>query len=428
MKQTMFTILLLLAVSTGAATIENNASCDIAVMPAATLLLPYFEVDVNSPQDAALTTLFTVINTSRSPQIARVTLWTDLGYPVTNFNLFLTGYDMQSINLYDVLARGFVVSQSGGTTSATEPGGRSLDNDDNPNFVPATIASCASNPGPIPAAAINDIRNALTLGAISGCGKGIGLVHANAIGYATIDVVRTCGLSFPTEASYWDELLNDNVLTGDYQTINPEPATGNYASGNTLVHIRAVPGLPYTFYDRYTPRSNPGVDRRQPLPSAFVARFIEGETGAFHTTFQIWREGITGANAACSDYVQNDGSAMTVLDFVRFDDQENPTTLARACIETSSCRRNAPFPETSSTPTSRDVFPPLLDIVDPFGWMYLNLNHSESSAFSRSRASQNWVTVTMFAEGRFSTAFDATALGNGCNLPRPANATIGPAP
>jgi len=62
---------------------------------------------------------------------------------------------------------------------------------------------------------------------------------------------------------------------------------GNFAAGEPMVHIRAIPeggtagsapptNLPYTFYDRYTPQGNRKMDRRVPLPSMFAARWIEG--------------------------------------------------------------------------------------------------------------------------------------------------------
>lgn len=86
------------------ATIANDASCDIGNLPAATLLIPYFEVDVEAPANTARTTIFTVTNVTREAQIAKITLWTDLDYPILTFPLFLTGYDTTSINLYDVLA------------------------------------------------------------------------------------------------------------------------------------------------------------------------------------------------------------------------------------------------------------------------------------------------------------------------------------
>src|SRR6266436_1260697 len=90
----------------GPSTTNNDDSCDISTAPAATLLLPYFEVDFVSPQTTAQTTLWTVTNVTQIPQIAHVTVWTDLSFPVLDFNLFLTGYDVQAINMYDILARG----------------------------------------------------------------------------------------------------------------------------------------------------------------------------------------------------------------------------------------------------------------------------------------------------------------------------------
>jgi hypothetical protein len=443
MRNTLLAVSLLFAAALNAAsfpsgspsTTNNDDSCDIALLPAATLLLPYFEVDVSAPQTVARTTLFTIVNTSQVPQIARVTIWSDLGYPVVNFNLFLTGYDVQALNLYDVLAR-FIIAPPAGTSSTTVPGSRSLPNNANPNFAATASAECEINPGPFPAPIGNDIRNALTIGRISTCGNAmIGTTHANAIGYATIDVVKTCSLTFPDSEAYYDDLLYDNVLTGDYQTINPNSATGNYAAGNPLVHIRAIPeggaagaptpvtNLPYTFYDRYTPRATPAKDRRQPLPSAFSARFIQGGSGAFNTNYQIWREGITGGNAACADYAKNVGTSMTFTDVVRFDEHENPAVL-NPCPILILCTPVVPvLPESSSVATSASVFP-VMPGSDVGGWMYLNLNNSDA----RARPSQNWVAVTMFAEGRFSVAFDATMLANGCTPAPAAGTTIGPGP
>ena len=103
-----------------------------------------------------------------------------------------------------------------------------------------------------------------------------------AIGYATIDVAATCSVALPIDPTYFAcEILFDNVLIGDYQDINQSTVTGNYAGGNPLVHIRAIPegggaglgavatNLPFTFYDRYTIGTlSRTFDRRQPLPQA----------------------------------------------------------------------------------------------------------------------------------------------------------------
>lgn len=100
MKTTLVLLVALLAVDAfGQPTAKNDDTCDIALLPAATLLLPYFEVDLSSPVERARTTYFTVINTTRQPQIAHVTIWSDWAYPVIDFNVFLTGYDVQPINL-----------------------------------------------------------------------------------------------------------------------------------------------------------------------------------------------------------------------------------------------------------------------------------------------------------------------------------------
>src|SRR5258708_10602793 len=87
-------------------TIENNQSCDIGTYPAATLLLPYFEAEVGKPAEQAANTIFTVVNTSRSPQVFPVTSCTDYGYPTLWLNCFLTGYDPQSFSMYHILASG----------------------------------------------------------------------------------------------------------------------------------------------------------------------------------------------------------------------------------------------------------------------------------------------------------------------------------
>ncbi len=442
--------------TTAPSTTNNDDSCDIGVFPAATLLLPYFEVDINSPQTIARTTLFSVVNHSHTSQIARVTLWSDLAYPVLEFNLFLTGYDVQSINLYDVVVRGAIPA----TSSSTAEGDRSLLNGDNPNFIAGAIASCAAPVDVIPASILSDVRTALTTGRSSVCGNAkIGETHANASGYVTIDVAGNCTPKLPTDNGYFDELLYDNVLSGDYEWLNPNPATGNYAGGNPMVHIRAIPeggaagvvvptNLPYTFYDRYTRGLSPdarAMDRRQPLPAIFSTRFIQGGPGAFNTDLHIWREGLTSSASTCADFALNDGKGMPVRDIVRFDEHENPT-IAASAIAPEIPPSFVLLPATWKLSTSSALFPPQSTAGDLGGWLYLNLNNGGSAAYTAKpgrdfagpntviRPSQNWVVTSMSAEGRYQVAFDAVMLSNGCTpaLPvttnTPANPSIAPGP
>jgi hypothetical protein len=434
------------------ATTNNDDSCDIGVAPAATLLLPYFEVDIASPVATAQTTLFTITNTSQVPQIAHVTLWSDWSYPVLDFNIFLTGYDVQAINLYDIIARGVIApngSAIGGTNNQSTPGARSLNNlTGNTNFLASAAANCSATSQPIEVGSLlPDLQSGLTTGAYSLCGTArIGGVHTNAIGYVTVDVAATCSPTLPTESTYYqNEILFDNVLIGDYQQVNPNATSGNYAQGNPMVHIRAIPegggvgsvpgtNLPYTFYDRYTPGTNRRIDRRQPLPSVFAARYIQGGASGFLTNFKIWREGVTGAAAQCSTYINN--SRLGVVETIRFDERENPTTTAPQVIISPFNPGSFQTPEATRIASSDSRFP-LLTSGDVAGWMYMNLNNNAAAGatnpYSTVRASQNWAIVSMFAEGRYSVDFDAAWLGNGCSAPAlgGTNATtnpIGPRP
>src|SRR6187549_255511 len=69
-------------------------------VPAATLLLPYFEVDLAN--ENGVNTLFSINNASATAILAHVVLWTDLSVPTFDFNIYLTGYDVQTISIRDI--------------------------------------------------------------------------------------------------------------------------------------------------------------------------------------------------------------------------------------------------------------------------------------------------------------------------------------
>src|SRR3977135_4399955 len=73
-------------------------------VPAAALLLPYFEVDLNNP--AGQNTLFSINNASATAILAHVSVFSDQSVPVLDFDVYLTGYDVQTINLHDILVNG----------------------------------------------------------------------------------------------------------------------------------------------------------------------------------------------------------------------------------------------------------------------------------------------------------------------------------
>jgi hypothetical protein len=246
MRSLPVVLALLIALPTLASTTANNDSCDIAQQPAATLLLPYFEVDFRSPASTAISTIFSVQNTSPQPQLANVTIWTDWGYPVVNFSLFLTGYDVQPISLYDVIARGIIAPPRGTSSNTPVPtnptaGSTPLANTANPNFLPDAAASCGDGKlsGVIPAPLLIYLQDLLSTGKTSSSlpscgGTQVGGAHAHAVGYITVDVVADCTIKNPASSDYFSTvLLFDNVLTGDYQIVNP--VTGHqYALGGPM--------------------------------------------------------------------------------------------------------------------------------------------------------------------------------------------------
>jgi hypothetical protein len=436
----------------GPSTTNNDDSCDIGVTPAATLLLPYFEVDLASAAGTGENTLFTITNVSNLPQVAHVTLWTDWSYPVIDFNIYLTGYDVQSISLHDVIARGRIAPDAG-TGSALSPVGELSGTSATAEFNNPLVneASCASAaPVQLTQPFITRMQSAFTtgkvpaFGALAACSN-IGGVHSNAVGYATVDVASLCSTSLPTDAGYFTtEVLFDNVLIGDYQQVN---GNEDFAQGNPMVHIRAIPeggtaadpviiNFDRTFYSRYTGIAG-NVDRRQPLPALFAARWISGGATGFETFYKIWREGVTGATSTCSPSGANAfplNGSLGVTELVRFDEEENPTTLAPSEPVSPPLETDVSMAETGLYDVSDTTTFPQNPDGAVSGWMYMNLNEPASTAFPAGIASQNWVVVSMRAEDRFSVDFDAAWLGNGCT-PETAQSEatgsgdpIGPAP
>lgn len=415
---------------------NNDDSCDISALPAATLLLPYFEVDLDDSRGE--TTLFTMTNVGDRAQVVRVTLWTDYGYPVLSFNVYLTGYDVQSINLRDVFAFGRIGGEEGTGTAVSPVGELSRTAGSGHN-----VTNCTNIPH-LPLAMVSLLEDAFTLGSIPLANDGVcevGNPHDNAVGYATMDVVSQCTDALPTDDGYFTEDIRyDNVLMGEYQQVNPSQ---NFAQGGTMVHIRAIPeggtqtsrtkpmfaeNFRRTFYQRLL-SGDTVSDARQPLPSTYLARWINGTSGGFLTSLKVWRELSARAAAGCG--VADD--EISVAEIVVFDEAENAFRQALAP------------PGDPPLPAAPESLPAtaLLSIADgdifpippngaPAGWVYLNLDGLDADA---TYAEQAWVIASMRAEGRYSGDFDATAFGNGCSprvgeseISEDGTAVIGPSP
>ena len=86
--------------------LAEGGSCVRGAEPAATLFLPYFEVDLAN--DDGATTMLAVGTRADSETLARVTLWTDWAIPTLSFDLLLRPRSVVTWNLRDVFARGAI--------------------------------------------------------------------------------------------------------------------------------------------------------------------------------------------------------------------------------------------------------------------------------------------------------------------------------
>lgn len=241
--------------------------------PAATLLLPYFEVELPSKvggKSKGMTTLFSVSNASATAVLAHVTIWSDLAVAVTNFNIYLTGYDTQTIDLFDVF-NGHLPR----TASAGQDPGNAISHK-GPLSQDINFASCSGQlpyPDLLPPESIDHLRASLAgkasaLFAGKCAGRALGDKKPTARGFVTVDTVNNCTLRFPSDPGYVQaDLTFQNVLFGDYVNINKSK---KIARGDALVHIQASltdplttdPGE-YTFYQQFS--ANSSLDHRQPL-------------------------------------------------------------------------------------------------------------------------------------------------------------------
>jgi hypothetical protein len=111
-----------------------------------------------------------------------------------------------------------------------------------------------------------------------------------------------------------------------------------------------------------------------------------------------------GSGRSCSTFAPN--GTLAVADTVVFDEAENVSTVdTDLTLPATSILAASPMPNGAIA-----------------GWTYFNLDRTSGDRV----AAQNWVTVSMRAQNRFSADFEASALGNGCS-PEDTTETIGPA-
>jgi hypothetical protein len=390
------------------------AICNIDVAPAATLLLPYFEVDLNNPN--GITTLVSVNNSSAQAVLAHVTIWSDLSVPVLAFNIYLTGYDVQTINLRDILITGNLPQTASAgqdpTDTISPKGAKSQD---------INFSSCTGQlpPPPLPVAFIQHLDLSLTGKAspvFNGQCAGQNLGDNVARGYITFDTVNNCTLRDASNPSYFSSDISfQNVLWGDYIYVN---TTKNFANGGALVHIEASLTDPatttagrYTFYGRYVGWN--ASDHREPLATNFGGRYVTGSDFNGGTSFVVWRDSKTiQLPFACPSAPGRPSWYPLGMEGVdTFDEQEHVSVPP---VFPGSPTGIVPFPaEAQRTIISGADFP----VPFNFGWIFLDFNTTVAGNPNPSfdpAAAQAWVIYDMDSNGHFSAGFEALRLDSAC--------------
>lgn len=407
-------VLGMLAVMAGLAGTAVPASAQnkpgIADQPAATLLLPYFEVDLKNP--AGANTFFTVNNASATAILAHVTIWSAMHVPVHSFNVYLTGYDVQTMSVRDLINGAVPVTASAGQDPGDTISPRGFASQD------INFASCIGQLPltTLPQSTIDHIRASLTGAASPLTGQCASIPDGTqmARGYITVDTVNNCTLRLPNDPGYFAaDITYQNTLWGDYVYTNHLGGLES-GDGSPLVHITASlsdpdlnsPGL-YTFYGRLN--GFQATDHREPLITSFAARFVSS-AGFSQTTLTVWRDSKVNQNAfACGSKPNWYPLGQEGIAF--FNEQEQP--------EIPSSYPFAPQPPNLGiTPFPAGTQRVLVGGADlptafQFGWIYLNLNTSVLGVpfpATDPAAAQAWVDVHMKGTGRYSTGWSAVAI------------------
>ncbi len=446
----------------------------IDVVPAATLLLPNFVVDIGDANgdgwadcvdSGHLTTLMSINNARPEATLAHVTVWTDWSIASLDFDIYLTGFDVQTINFCDMFGLGRLpVTASAGqdpTDKISPKGSASQD---------INFASCSGffpfKQDILKGAFLDRIQNAHAGYQVPGfagcmsqglngsgqCAGGVCPGGTIARGYVTVDAVRSCSLLFAGETGYFVDgglgvATDQNVLWGDYFVVDP---VANYAQGEPLVHIEADPELDsaliplldpntgataalvanatgYTFYGRYVAQAGvlTGDDNREPLGTVWGARYLNGGDFAGGSSYVVWRDStakVTDHNQTHACGLCGVGGAgpswcpLNETQVVCFDEAE-----AAVQVCSSSSTVSPPAPDTACFPLETNRVKVGAKPLDPpfsFGWCYLNLNVGFDAPVgdvdfgTNGAIAQSFVSVSHDASGRFSVGLQAVELSS----------------
>jgi hypothetical protein len=322
----------LLAFAIGILCIAGLATAEFGAqdyVPAASILLPYAvqDVDANDVPDVnGYATLWALTNVSSAPRIVHITVWNPISEAVVDWDILLTGYDVWTINLrdllngrfdifdtdagqvYDPVPAGYSYTPYAQGPSANDGSAGSLDEAD--YFYPAP-ANCRMPYGDLSSLG-SIIRSKIRAGI-----KNVAYQYYNcrtdivpntvandtwskALGapkplffYATADVARICTTAFQTTSTYWTQITNlplvdqPNNLISDVAYLN---SNTNFSEMLAAVHLEAGSTAGENFYeiDLYNTTVNnvTGNDDREPLGYDYGFRYY---TVGVTTDVIVWK-------------------------------------------------------------------------------------------------------------------------------------------
>jgi hypothetical protein len=373
MKKTLLTCLAIVA-ALAIASSASAVTCTIDQRPAATLLVPYFQVSYDSDGhlvttgEGARDTLVTIVNASAAPMIAHVNVYNRFSQLVLDFNVALTGFDVQAMRVSDVIS-GILPNTPKDIDG--EPIGdvcqRAQDPLDPFVYPSGFIRVWPDDPATpldntLATTEYNQIFFSVADSLREDCNGDLDLL---AIGYMVIDHANYCNLSDPTDPNYYykNALGNENNLMGEIIFTSglgiPTYAmsTVNLEADTIIGQIAQQDGVFFptrTFYARYwegapypadncpncpgangtdlanTPWNIPGGgqfagigDGREPLGLKWAARWFDlGLTVT--STFRAWRSSVLGGDDPDCDFLEPQMAST-------FFDEDEQTTTTGTC-------------------------------------------------------------------------------------------------
>lgn len=423
MKKAVMTCLAIAALLAVAST-AGAVTCTLDQRPAATLLVPYFQVSYDAAGNLISTgagardTIVTIGNASSAPMVAHVSVYTRNSEFELDFNIALTGFDVQAMRVSDILGGNLPSAGStvGGGVCQHEGGG--VYPSGFLRVIPASPATGLDNSRAIsdyPVPAFGPGFSGTLIDALrANCNGGTDLL---ATGYILIDMANYCNLSDPSDPNYWqnnaagmeNNLFGEIIFTSGFglptyglSTVNLEADSNfGFAAESSTVPVR-------TFYARYwnngdnsgisgtntlvSPPTCPNCgsgnpdtdlavsspwnvgygDQREPLGLRYGARWFDYRDSAnadlITSNFQVFRAPYYGASC--------DSVGPTVV-LTFFDEDENTVTQG-GCVSPCS--------------TITDNFP-------------LESQQVNIRAFSHPTAAAGWVSMN-FANLTDGTVFD----------------------